>query len=33
MVPGHTKFSVDSAFGVGKKYLNQRNIETYEDLL
>lgn len=33
MVPGHTKFSVDSAFGVTKKYLNKRDIETYEDLL
>ena len=33
MVPGHTKFSVDEAFGVTKKYINNRDTETYEDLL
>ena len=33
MVPVHKKFSVDSSFGVTKKYPNKRDIETYEDLL
>ena len=33
MVPGHTKFSVDGAFGVTKKYIKKRNIEHFEDLL
>ena len=33
MVPEQTKFSVDSVFGVIKKYLNKRDNETYEDLL
>ena len=33
MVPGHTKFSVDGAFGTTKKYLNKRDIETFEELV
>ena len=33
MIPGHTKFSVDGAFGVTKKYIKNREIETYQELL
>ena len=33
MIPGHTKFSVDGAFGVTKKYIKNREFETYEELL
>ena len=33
MIPGHTKFSLDEAFGVTKKYIKNREFETYEELL
>ena len=29
MIPGHTKFSVNGAFGITKKYRNKRDIEMY----
>ena len=33
MVPGHTKFSVDSAFGLLKNILIKEILKHYEDLL
>ena len=33
MIPGHKKFSVDGSFGVTKKYIKNREFETYKELL